>query len=281
MRRHATPGRPGGIGTPTTPGVPGTPAGSLVFDSTLNIVFDGNSLIYGQGGAQNIPRCVAKIAPIATSTAVGFLPDANPLAGSPTNKWQSNKGVIVRNLGVNGQTWRQMSGLDGGSVIDVDGAFDTTAGRQNVLGGWEWTNAATLAHRTFAQLIQDATDWALARRAAHPWTKVFTGTALPRMNSATDQSIVDADNALLDQVNAYLLANYQSMGFDAVFDVRKAGTYFDMQGDYSIAHFNAMAAASDTFWAPSGSDGSQHIHLNSNGYWYIATQFIVPMLQSL
>jgi hypothetical protein len=71
------------------------------------------------------------------------------------------------------------------------------------------------------------------------------------------------------------------MGFDAVFDVRKAGTYFDMQGDYSIAHFNAMAAASDTFWAPSGSDGSQHIHLNSNGYWYIATQFIVPMLQSL
>jgi hypothetical protein len=121
----------------------------------------------------------------------------------------------------------------------------------------------------------------MARRAAHPWTKVFTGTALPRMNSATDQSIVDADNALLDQVNAYLLANYQSMGFDGVFDVRQAGTYFDMQGDYSIAHFNAMAAASDTYWASSGSDGSQHIHLNSNGYWYIATQFIVPLLQSL
>lgn len=276
MRRHAIPGRRVGVGTPAAPA-----AGSIVFDSTLNLVFDGNSLVAGQGGAQNIPRCAAKTAPISTSTAVNFLPDATALAGSPTNKWQSDKGVIVRNLGINGQTWRQMNGLDGGSATDVDGAYDTTAGIQNVLVAWEWTNAICNSHRTVSQVVQDATDYVTARRAAHPWAKIFTGTALPRMNSSTDQSIVDSDNSLIDQVNAYLLANYKAIGFDGVFDVRTSGTYFDMGGDYTIAHFNAMASASGTYWATSASgDGSTHVHLNSDGYWYLTGQFIVPMLQA-
>lgn len=279
MRRHAIPGRIFGSGTPTAPTTPSTPSGNLVFDSNLNIVFDGNSLIAGQGGAQNIPRCVAKIAPIATSTAVGYLPDAT---STGTGKWTSNKGVRVTNLGVNGQTWRQMNGLDGYSSADVDGAFDAATGIQNVLGTWEITNTATLSKRTVSQIAGDMQGYTTARRAAHPWAKIFTGTALPRMNSATDQSIVDADNLLIDQVNAYLLANYQALGFDAVFDVRKAGTYFDMQGDYSIAHFNAMAAASGSYWATSASgDGTTHVHLNSDGYWYISTTFIVPLLQAL
>lgn len=278
MRRRAIIGRRVGAGTPATP-----PA-SLVFDSTLNLVLDGNSLFAGVGGAQNIPRCLAMIAPIATSTSVAFSPAPTVVSTSPSLKYRSSKNILVTGVAVSGQTWRQMNGLDGQPSSDVDGAYDTTAGVQNVLVAWEWTNAVTGASkRTLTQVIQDATDYAAARRLAHPWLKIVTGTALPRMNSGADQSIVDADNALLDQVNAYLLANYKAMGFDGVFDVRKAGTYFDMQGDYSIAHFNAMAAASGTYWTSSDpvSPTVQHIHLNSDGYWYIATQFIVPLLQAL
>lgn len=276
MRRRVILGRRSSAGTPVPP------AGSLVFDSTLNLVFDGNSLVAGVGGAQNLVRCLAMIAPIATTTSVGFVPAPTVVSGSPPLKYRSSKNILVSNYGVSGQTWRQMNGLDGQVSSDVDGAFDTTPGMQNHLGTWEITNAVTGASkRTLAQVVQDMKDYTTARRAAHPWAKIFTGTALPRMNSSTDQAIVDADNALLDQVNAYLLANYQSMGFDAVFDVRKAGTYFDMQGDYSIAHFNAMAAASGTFWTSSTTDGATHVHLNSDGYWYIATQFVVPLLQAL
>jgi hypothetical protein len=273
MRRRVIPGRRSGAGTPSAP------TGSVVFDSTFNLVFDGNSLVAGVGGAQNLTRCLAMIAPIANSTSVGFLPAPTVVSGSPPLKYRSSKGILVSNYGVSGQTWRQMDGLDGQPSSDIDGAFDTTAGIQNYLGTWEITNTvAGSSKRTFSECIQYMQDYTAHRRAANPWKKIFTGTALPRMNSSTDQSIVDADNAVIDQVNAYLLANYQAMGFDAVFDVRKVGTYFDMQGDYSIAHFNAMAAASDTFWT---SEGSTHVHLNSNGYWYIATQFVVPMLQAL
>lgn len=255
---------------------PPAATGSIVFDSTLNIVFDGNSLVAGQGGAQNIPRCMAMTAPIATSTSVGFLP-APTVVSSPPTIYQSSKGVRLTNLGVNGQTWRQMNGLDVGSSADVDGAFDAT--KTNILLAWEWTNAICNTKRTVAQVIQDATDYATARRAAHPWAKIFTGTALPRMDSSTDQALVDSENALLDQVNTYLRTNYAAMGFDGIFDVRQAGTYYDMQGDYTIAHFNTMASDPNTYWASNDTSG-QHIHQNSNGYWYIVQTAIMPMLMA-
>lgn len=268
MRRRAIIGRRVGAG------VPATPPSSLVFDSTLNLVFDGNSLIYGQGGAQNIPRCIAMIAPIANATSVNFTPAPTIVSASFPTKYRSSKSILVTNCGINGQNWNQMT--NGGYA---SAAFDAT--KTNVLVTWEWTNSLTTFKLGLSATIQAAKDYVTANRAAHPWAKIIVGTALPRMNSATDQSIVDADNALLDQMNAYLLANWRDMGFDAVFDVRKAGTYFDMQGDYSIAHFNAMASAADSYWATSASgDGSTHVHLNSSGYWYIATTFIVPVLQA-
>jgi hypothetical protein len=214
-------------------------------------------------------------APIATSTSVGFLPAPTVLGISPL-KYQSSKSIVVTNLGINGQTWRQMNGLDGGSSSDVDGAFDAT--KVNILIAWEWTNAICNTHRTVAQVVQDATDYVAARRAANPWAKIFTGTALPRMNSSTDQTLVDSDNALLDQCNAYLLANFKAMGFDGVFDVRQSGSYYAMS-NYLIQTFNDMATATNTYWASNDSTG-QHIHQNSNGYWYIDTTFIVPMLQA-
>lgn len=249
-------------------------AAGIVFDNTLNLVIDGNSMIYGIGGAQNITRILAKTAPIAVTTIpITQSGDATPLAGSPTYKWQSTKGVILTHFGVSGQTWRQMNGLDGGSAADVDGAYDTNKA-QNYLITYEATNALTVAHRTVAQTIQDATDYATARRAAHPWKKIFAGTQPPRMNSSTNQSIVDADNLVLDQYNAYLLAHYKEMGFDGVFDVRQAGSPFNLP-DYLIATFNAAAAAPNTVWS-TGDTG--HVHPSSTGYDYIVKQCIMPML---
>jgi lysophospholipase L1-like esterase len=216
---------------------------------------------------------------------VAFSPAPTVVSSSFPYKYRSSKGILVTNCGINGQGWREMDGqgTSGETATDVDGAYDTAAGMQNALITWAFTNEVILKGLNLAQAVQYATDYVAHRRQAHPWTKILTGTCIPRMNTASNQAQVDADNALLDKVNAYLLANYKAMGFDGVFDVRKAGTYFDMQGDYSIAHFNAMASATGTYWASSTNESpsTSHVHLNSDGYWYIATQFIVPLLQAI
>ena len=273
MRRHAFPGRRAGSGTPATPAEP--PSGSILFDSTLNIVWDGNSLVASTGPSQNVARCTAKVIPVASYTAgSNFLPDATSAGTSPL-RYQSDKGILVTNLGIGGQSWRKMNGLDGGSATDVDGAFN--AAKTNLLITWEGTNSLT-GGRTVAQTVQDATDYVAARRLAHPWAKIFTGTCLPRMNQNTDQAAVDADNLKLDQYNAYLRANFAAMGFDGIFDVRQAGSAFNLS-DYNIATFDSAAAASGTYWINSDPAG-QHIHLNSDGYWYVVKTFVAPMLQA-
>jgi hypothetical protein len=268
MRRRAIIGRRVGAGVPASPS-------GIVFDSSLNIVWDGNSLVASTGPSQNVARCTAKVAPVSVATAgANFLPDATSVGTSPL-RYQSDKGILVTNLGIGGQSWRKMNALDGGSATDVDGAFNPA--KTNLLITWEGTNSLT-GGRTVAQTVQDATDYVTARRAANPWAKIFTGTCLPRLNQSTDQAAVDADNLKLDQYNAYVLANYKAMGFDGVFDVRKAGSAFNLP-DYNIQTFNDAAAAAGTYWVSSDPAG-QHIHLNSDGYWYVVTTFVAPMLQS-
>jgi hypothetical protein len=245
--------------------------GSLVFDSTLNVVCDGNSHIAGVGGAQNIPRLLAKTAPI--SVATHLTPDATSLG---TGIWQSDKGVKVTNLGVSGQTWRKMNGLDTGSAADVDGAW--VDGKVNVLLAWEGTNSITLGLRTPAQTIQDASDYIAARRALHPGWKIVIGTVAPRQLSSS-QTDTDALNANIDAYNVLLRAQYRSMGADALFDVRQAGSEFNFS-DYLNATFEAAAAdASTTLWA-SGETGA-HTHFSSNGNAYIVNTFAMPAIQSL
>lgn len=243
-------------------------ASGLRFNSGLNIVFDGNSLVAGQGGAQNMPRVLAKTFPVATATNIAV--DATSLG---TGWWESSRGVRVRNLGINGQTWRQMNGLDGSSAADVDAVW--VADKVNVLIAWEGTNAICNLGRTAAQAAQDAADYIAARQATHPWV-VLIGTCLPRQRAT--QVDTDAKNSILDAYNALLRANYPAMGAKGLFDVRQAGSRFNL-ADYQAATFEAAAAEAGTLWA-SGESG-EHVHLNSTGYIYVVDNCVIPALRRL
>lgn len=254
----------------------------VLFNSALNIVVDGNSLVYGQGGAQNIPRVMAKTAPISAAThPITQVYDATALAGSPTNKWKSDKGIVVYNSGVSGETWRQMNGLDGGNgAADVDAAF--VAGAANVLILWEGTNSITLGGRTPAQAIQDATDYITARQAAASskgghWV-VMIGTCLPRQISSSEANTI-ALNGNLDSYNASLRSQYSSMGAKGVFDVRQSGSPFNLP-DYTYASFSAALNGAAGYWTTTDPTNSL-THLASNGYQYVVDNVIMPALLRL
>jgi hypothetical protein len=252
------------------------------FNGNTNIVLDGNSMMANVGGGYNLTWLLAVTFPVATTTpAVGFSGNggATPVAGSgsPARKWNSDKGCLLTNLGISGQTWRKMDGLDGYSSADVDGAF--VAGSYNILWAWEGTNSIVAGGRTGMQAISDATTYIANRRAAHPWNKIVGGTVPPRMDSTTDQPTVDNFNQQIDIYNAYLLANYKSMGFDAVFDVRQAGSPFNLP-DYQIATFNANAAQPNSpYW--SADANGLHIHLSNAGNDYVIRQCLAPLIRRL
>jgi hypothetical protein len=166
-----------------------------------------------------------------------------------------------------------MNGLDSGLTSDVDGAF--VAGLINVLMAWEGTNSIYYG-RTYLQAAQDAADYIAARKAAHPWSKTIIGTCLPRMDSTSDQTVVDNMNAAIDQYNAYLRTNYKAMGFDALFDVRQSGSPFNLS-DYLIATFQASAAAANSIW----SNETTHVHPSNYGNDYIVRQCMMPTLLAL
>jgi hypothetical protein len=262
------------------PALAGTPRAP--FNGNTNIVLDGNSMMAFVGGGYNLTWLLAVTFPVATNTpAIGFSGTGGATAvsgsGSPARKWVSNKGCALNNLGISGQTWRKMDGLDGYSSADVDGAF--VAGDYNILWAWEGTNSIAAGGRTGMQAISDATTYIANRRAAHPWNKIVGGTVPPRMDSTTDQTTVSNINAQIDIYNAYLLANYKSIGFDAVFDVRQAGSPFNLP-DYNIATFNANAALSNSPYWSSDANGL-HIHLSNVGNDYVIRQCLAPTLRRL
>lgn len=271
------------------PALAGSPR--IKFNSTLNVVCDGNSLFAGQGGGQNIPRVLAKTAPFsATTHPISQSYDATQLVNT-TNyvKWQTDKSVTVLNIAISGQTWRKMNGLDGYSAADVDGAW--VAGKTNVLILWEGTNSIS-SGRTAAQAIQDATDYITARQAAvnaaYPGKRwiILVGTCLPRQNSGTDQTLVDTLNATIDSYNALLRAQYKTMGAHGLFDVRQEGSPFNwympdgVTPDYRIATFEANCTGTSSLWQGTDfgwpSEAGAHTHLNSNGYVWVDYNCIIP-----
>jgi hypothetical protein len=205
-------------------GTLGTPR--VKFNSGVNIIFDGNSLVAGFG-----------------STAGNTMPEQMmrlpPLLGS---------GATMSNVGIGGQTTAQMTS----TATDVDGAW--VSGKTNILVCWEMTNSVHVGSRTGVQAAEDLAAYVAARRAAHPLL-VLSMTTLPRLGDATQcQYLVDANN--------YLLANYRSMGIDAVVDVR-AIPQFNFTGinagDFIIDAGNSPG----TYWV----DWS---HCNDNGYGLLA-----------
>lgn len=217
---------------------------TLKFDANVNIVCDGNSLTAGVGG---YPW------PNGLKIRTGFT--------APS----------YVNVGVSGQTTQQMNGV-GADVTDVNGAW--VAGKTNVLVAWEGTNSICNVGRTAAQAAQDMADYIAARKAVHPWI-VLIGTCLPRQTN-NGQAATTSQNAVLDAYNALLRANYRAYGAKGLFDVRQAGSPFNV-ADYQMATFETAAAGG--LWA-AGETGN-HIHLSSAGYDALVDQIIIPAIKRL
>lgn len=219
---------------------------TLRYSSSVNIVFDGNSLVYGDGATVPLPQVVAGRAPI------------------------SGSGAAMTNLGIDGQTWRQMDGLDGGSSADVDGAY--APGKTNILIAWETTNAVCNTHRSATETIGDLTSYIANRKAVHPDWHIVLMTTLPRQAGSqlgTDQASIDTANATLNAVDDHLRAHYRALGAQALVDVRAPGSPFRFTS-YTPADFDATA----TYW--SEASGSR-IHLNDTGYLLVASMIALTL----
>lgn len=207
--------------------------GFLRFSSSVNVVWDGNSLVFGVGssGGQKLPTQVAALAPMAGS------------------------GAAVFNAGVSGQTWANM--ISGAS--DVDGQW--SAGKTNVLVLWETTNAVCNTSKTSAQVQSEIATYIAARRAAHPWVIVGL-TTIPReaAGTITDQTTRTAQNLVMADVDSAMIAG--AMDFDRIVNVRQAGGPFNFAG-YETIDFDSSGAV----WNESSGG---RIHLNNAGYAVVA-----------
>lgn len=209
---------------------------SVNFSANTNVVWHGNSLVAGNGasGGQTLPVQVAARAPMAGS------------------------GAATSNFGVNGQN---LDGMLSTAPGTVDAAW--VSGKTNVLIMWEVTNSVFGTLKTASQTQTLITNYVAARKAAHPWSVLYL-TTIPRCagGNVTDQTSRDNLNGIMTTVDAYVRANYKSMGIDAVCDVRQAGSPFAFT-DYLPATFDAI----QSLW--SEGSGAQ-IHLNNAGYGVVA-----------
>ena len=204
----------------------------ITFGSNVNIVCDGNSLTYGIGGTAYPSQLAGK----------------SPLTGGET----------ITNVGVNGQTTADMTSTHS----DVDAAWD--AGKTNILVAWEGTNSIANIGRTAAQAKSDLEAYITAVSAVHPWIVIIGTTISCQTHDGESQTI--ALNAVIDDYNTLLRANYRAMGATALFEVRYPGNPFT-PADYTNASFETMATTTGV-WADGETGG--HVHLNTAGYLIIA-----------
>jgi len=223
----------------------------IVYDSSVNVYFHGNSLTFGVGSTTGF-RYQDQVANLW------------PLVGS---------GVNVGSHGVTGWTWRNMNGLDGGSSTEVDNGF--VAGKKNILVAWETTN--TITGRTVAQTYADAKQYITARLTAHPWHSVVIITGLPRSGLPwTTQSDVTTGNLNLVAADDLFRNNYRAIGITALVDTRTPKSPFAFT-DYLPASF----AATRRLWvpAPTNTLNGVDVHLVNIGYGVIAQQVAGTLAQ--
>lgn len=184
----------------------------------INLTHDGNSITRGQGATNaihNLTACIARRTPYVGT-------------GQPA----------IQNLGVDGQTWRMMDGLDGGSSVDVDAAW--TIGKTNVLVAWEGTNSLQ-GGRTVLQAVADATSYITNRQLVHSWDVRVIATAMPRGQADVASGTIAGMNALIDSWNTYIRANFLAMGFTHLIDVRTGNSPYNFNS-YAPADFVAAAS---------------------------------------
>lgn len=174
------------------------------------------------------------------SSAVKYIVDGNSIyangsGGLPmdihlaANAYFSGTVAVFAGCAIAGQTWRQMTGLDGGSSADVDAAMDVT--KTCVLICAEGTNSIGNAGRTALQAQQDCTDYIAARRAA--WLakggaakklRVVLCGAPPRDGTS------GARAASTTEYNNLCAAAYKAMGADVFVNYRIGSSPFNHSG---------------------------------------------------
>lgn len=220
----------------------------LRFGPNVNIVCDGNSLMYGQG---------ASYVGGVRQNAIVQASQLPPLAGT---------GTLIPSVAISGQTWAQMAS----AASDVDGAW--VDGKTNVLLLWETTNAicSQYSNQTPAQCLNAIRNYVTARRAARPWI-IACLTTIPREYgfAVNDQATRDAKNADMLTVDAALKANPGSYGLDRVIDARRAGSPFAFSS-FTGADFDAAG----NIWQEAA---GQRVHLNDAGYAIVAAMIATDL----
>lgn len=207
-------------------------------NESVNIVMDGNSLIFGNA------------TPDPTHRIGDQLMLLSPINGAMTYK----------RIAIGGQTFKTMTGIGGGSMADVHAAFE--AGKENLLFILEGVNSAN-AGMSGATIIQDCKNYITAAKAVHPEWRVYIIIAPPFQEDANPA----VKNAAVDEYNAYVRRNYKRLGAEGFVETRPTG------GPLAYTKYNY----SETTFTKSGhyQDG---IHLNGAGNaivaQYIATKLM-------
>lgn len=176
----------------------GVPRASWAADK-FALTVDGNSIVDPGNG----------------STLTAKIKAASPIADNP--------GFVFTDCAISGQTFQ---GMASGST-DVLNAYQV--GKTNFLLIWEISN--TIRNGANAQSCIDDMLYCIETHQKNlrtrypnerPWV-VLAATCLPASATTHDQ-----ENEL-KAVNAYLRANYRSMGIRAIVEVRQPGSVFDVQ----------------------------------------------------
>lgn len=215
----------------------------LWFDNTVKITCDGNSLTDGHGDGTPYPTQLAALAPL-------------------------NGAVAISNVGISGQITTAMAS----SAADVNGAY--VAGKTNVLIAWEGLNSLQLV--TPRQAADDMNAYIAARLALHPDYLVMLLTCPPRQYGNSEAEDI-AKNALIEQYNTYLRAEYRSWGVKVLMDVRQTGSFLNLP-DYTRATFAASGAAG--WWAAAEIGTNNLTHYSTQGYAAIA-QMVATALRRM
>lgn len=168
----------------------------IQYGENVNIVFDGDSITYGDGstgGAARYPDRVMSGAPF----------------GGTLTTWS--------NVSQSGHRWHN------GDTHGVDDAYEE--GKINILIPWFGTNDMTVDNLSASQTAQEARRYIAKRFVAHPDWHIVLMTTIPRSVGGSNTVL----NSKIDEYNTDLRKNYKSWGARAYIDNRLPGTFFDFQ----------------------------------------------------
>lgn len=141
--------------------------------------------------------------------------------------------ITISNFAVNGKSIQWL--IDNLVSRGVHNSY--VAGKKNFLMLWEGTNSIFNDGRTGLQAASDYVGYINAVKAVHPGWSIILGTCIPRGDFLGTYWTVTTGEAELQALNAYLRANYRSMGADALVEMRRSGGPFDFTDSSNGANF--------------------------------------------